>query len=130
MSDFKRQHPVSAVAGVIDLVRENLVTIIVILVFGAGSGGPSFIWMFTSLFVLLLLYGIAGWWRFQYRIEDGELQIRRGVLVRRNLYLTRDRVQVIDVTSGLVTRLLGLVVVEINTVETCFIEEHLTANRL
>src|SRR5690625_7435066 len=79
MSDFKRQHPVSAVAGVIDLVRENLVTIIVILVFGAGSGGPSFIWMFTSLFVLLLLYGIAGWWRFQYRIEDGELQIRRGV---------------------------------------------------
>lgn len=115
MSEFRRQHPVAAITRVIDLIRDNLITVIIILIFGAGGGGPSFLWMFLGLLVFLLLAGIVGWWRFLYRVEDGELQIRQGVLVRKNLYLTRDRIQVIDVTSGILQRLFGLVRVEIKT---------------
>lgn len=116
MSEFKRQHPVAAITRAIDLVRGNMITIIIVLVFGAsGGGGPSFIWVFAGLFVFLLVAGSLGWWRFVYRVEDGELQIRQGVLVRKNLYLTKDRIQVIDVTAGILQRMFGLVKVEIKT---------------
>lgn len=116
MSEFKRQHPVAAISRAVDLVRGNLITIIIVLVFGAsGETGPSFHWVFIGLFIFLLVAGTAGWWRFLYRVEDGELQIKQGIFVRKNLYLTRDRVQVIDVTAGVVQRMFGLVKVEIKT---------------
>lgn len=115
MSEFRRQHPVASITRVIDLIRGNLVTILVVLVFGAGGGGPSFLWMFSGLFVFLLIAGVAGWWRFLYRVEEGELQIHQGILVRRQLHLTSDRIQVIDISAGVVQRLFGLVKVEIKT---------------
>ncbi len=128
MSEFKRQHPVAAISRVVDLIRGNLITIIIILVFGAsGTGTPSFHWVFVALMVFLLVAGVAGWWRFVYRVEKGELQIKQGIMVRRNLYLTRDRVQVIDVTAGLVQRLFGLVKVEIKTAGSSSREASLSA---
>ncbi|MEX1063646.1 MAG: PH domain-containing protein [Balneolaceae bacterium] len=127
MSEFKRQHPVAAVTRAIDLIRDNLITVIIILIFGAGGGGPSFLWMFAGLFVFLLIAGAAGWWRFVYRVEDGELQIRQGILVRKRFYMTRDRIQVIDVTSGIIQRIFGLVKVEIKTAGSTSREASLSA---
>ncbi|MEX2586090.1 MAG: PH domain-containing protein [Balneolaceae bacterium] len=115
MSEFKRQHPVASVTRVIDLIRGNLITILAVMIFGAGGGGPSFLWMFGGMLILLLIAGVAGWWRFHFRVEDGELQIHYGIFVRKRLFLTRDRIQVIDISSGLVQRLFGLVKVEIKT---------------
>lgn len=128
MSEFKRQHPVAAITRAIELVRGNMITIIIVLVFGAsGEGGPSFIWIFIGLFVFLLVAGSVGWWRFVYRVENGELQIKQGVLVRKNLYLTKDRIQVIDVTAGIVQRMFGLVKVEIKTAGSSSREASLSA---
>lgn len=128
MSEFKRQHPVAAISRAVDLIRGNLITIIIVLVFGAsGGGGPSFLWVFIGLFVFLLVAGTAGWWRFVYRVEDGELQIKQGIFVRKHLYLTRDRVQVIDVTAGIIQRMFGLVKVEIKTAGSSSREASLSA---
>jgi putative membrane protein len=128
MSEFKRQHPVAAISRAVDLIRGNLITIIIVLVFGAsGGGGPSFLWVFIGLFVFLLVAGTAGWWRFVYRVENGELQIKQGIFVRKNLYLTRDRVQVIDVTAGIIQRMFGLVKVEIKTAGSSSREASLSA---
>lgn len=128
MSEFKRQHPVAAITRAIDLVRGNLITIIIVLVFGAsGGGGSTFLWVFVGLFIFLLVAGTVGWWRFVYRVEDGELQIKQGILVRKNLYLTSDRVQVIDVTAGVVQRMFGLVKVEIKTAGSTSREASLSA---
>ncbi|MEX0894743.1 MAG: PH domain-containing protein [Balneolaceae bacterium] len=128
MSDYNRQHPVAAITRAVDLVRDNLITIIVLMVVGAsGSGEGMFLWWFVGFFLFLLVAGTVGWWRFVYRMDEGELQIKQGVFVRKSLYLTRDRVQVIDVTAGIIQRMFGLVSVEIKTAGSTSREASLSA---
>lgn len=114
MSDFKRQHVIAAVARALALIRGNIVAILVLLFVGS-RGESSVIWWIGGGFVTLLVLGFMSWWRFRYKVEDGQLHIKRGLLVRQNLYLTRDRVQVIDVTAGILQRMFGLVKIEIKT---------------
>lgn len=115
MFEFRRQHPIAALSKAVSLIRGNLVTIIVFLVIGAQSESFPFLIMMGGGFVLLLVTGFLDWWRFLYKVEDGEMHIIRGIFVRKNLYLTRERIQVIDITSGIVQRLFGLVKVDIQT---------------
>jgi len=115
MFDFQRQHPVAAVSRAFSLIKGNLVTIIVFLVVGARSESFPFLWWIGGGFAFLLVAGVANWWRFLFKIEGGELHIKSGIFVRKNLYLSKDRVQVIDITSGVIQRLFGLVRVDIQT---------------
>src|SRR6056297_2676248 len=115
MFDFQRQHPVAAVSRAFSLIKGNLVTIIVFLVVGARSESFPFLWWIGGGFAFLLVAGVANWWRFLFKIEEGELHIKSGIFVRKNLYLSKDRVQVIDITSGVIERLFGLVRVDIQT---------------
>lgn len=115
MSDFERQHPVAAVSRAFTLIRGNLITILVFLFVGAQSENFPFLWWIGGGFGLLLVMGILNWWRFLYKIEDGTLHIKSGIFVRKNIYLTKDRIQVIDVTSGIIQRLFGLVRLDIQT---------------
>ncbi len=115
MFEFQRQHPIAALTRAFGLVRGNLITILVFLFVGAQREEFPFLWWIGGGFALLLIMGIAGWWRFLYRIEEGELQIKTGIFVRKNLFLTKDRIQVIDISSGIIQRLFGLVKVDIQT---------------
>lgn len=115
ISEFQRQHPASAISGAFALIRENFVTILIFLFLGVSNENLDFLWWISGGFIVLLLLGFGSWWRFEYKIENGELHIRRGLFVRKNLYLTKDRIQVIDITAGLVQRLFGLVKVDIQT---------------
>jgi putative membrane protein len=115
MYEFQRQHPVAAISRAFGLIRGNLITIIVFLFVGARSESFPFLWWIGGGFALLLILGVANWWRFLYKIEDGELHIKSGIFVRKNLYLTKDRIQVIDITSGVIQRLFGLVKLDIQT---------------
>jgi putative membrane protein len=115
MSDFQRQHPVAAVSRAFTLIRGNLITILVFLFVGAQSDNFPFLWWIAGGFGFLLVMGILNWWRFLYKIEDGTLHIKSGIFVRKNIYLTKDRIQVIDVTSGIIQRLFGLVRLDIQT---------------
>jgi len=115
ISEFQRQHPASAISGAFALIRENFVTILIFLFLGVSNENLDFLWWISGGFIILLLLGFGSWWRFEYKIENGELHIRRGLFVRKNLYLTKDRIQVIDITAGLVQRVFGLVKVDIQT---------------
>jgi putative membrane protein len=115
MSEFQRQHPVAAVSRAFGLIRGNLITILVFLFVGAQSENFPFLWWIAGGFGFLLILGAANWWRFLYKIEDGVLQIKSGIFVRKNLYLTKDRIQVIDITSGVIQRMFGLVKLDIQT---------------
>lgn len=115
MSDFQRQHPVAALSSAFGMIRGNIVTIIVFLFFGAQSSSFSFWWWTLGGFVFLLVGGIANWWRFLFKVEDGLIHIKSGIFVRKNLYLTKDRIQVIDITAGIIQRIFGLVRLDIQT---------------
>ena len=47
--------------------------------------------------------------------QDGELRVEQGLLVRRRVYLPRERVQAFDVTAGVIQRIFGLVRVEVKS---------------
>ncbi len=116
MSEFQRQHPAAAVDQLFTLIRKNIVTFVVIFFLGTrGDDNRIFLYIFLGSFVLSLATGFFSWWRFRYRIKEDELQIQKGILVRKHLYLSKDRIQVIDVTEGIVQRIFGLVKVEIKT---------------
>ena len=115
MYDFQRQHPIAAVSRAVTMIRANLVTILVFLFIGAQSESFSFFVMIGGGFALLMISGFLDWWRFLFKVEQGEMHIKRGIFVRKDIYLTKDRVQVIDISSGVIQRMFGLVKIDIQT---------------
>jgi putative membrane protein len=115
MSEPKRQHIVAAITQLLQTIRQNWITILVLLFVGSGSDsmfGPLLIIGFA---VLGLIGGFVSWWRFTYQVVEGELRINQGIFVRKNLYLSQDRIQVIDISAGIVQRMFGLVSIEVKT---------------
>ena len=116
MFESQRQHPAAALANAFDIIRGNFITILILIFVGSGGdqGQLTLYWIFGT-FVALLIWGVISWFRFEYSVNDGELKIEQGVLVRKKLYLTSDRIQVIDISAGVIQRLFGLVAVEVKT---------------
>lgn len=115
MSEFKRQHPIAAITRVLDLIRQNFITIIILLFIGTSNTEGYFLYFLLSGLGVALLGGIFGWWVFKYRVYEDELQIHQGIVIKNKLYLSKDRIQVIDITEGVLQRLFGLVKVEVKT---------------
>ncbi|SMO51537.1 PH domain-containing protein [Fodinibius sediminis] len=115
MSEPQRQHPVAAITKALDVIRGNLITILILLFLGGGDEDVFLLYWIVGLIVFLFIWGGISWYRFTYQVSEGELRIEQGVLIRKKLYLTSDRIQVIDISAGVVQRLFGLVAVEIKT---------------
>ncbi len=115
MSEFKRQHPVAAITQFLAVLRQNLFPIIIFVVVGSRNTDQFFFYFFALAILSTLVLGIVGWLRFSYRVDGEELQIKKGIFVRKELFLTKDRIQVIDITEGLLQRLFGLVKVEVKS---------------
>ena len=114
MSKPRRQHVVAAITQLLQAVRQNWITILILLFVGSSESwyGPLLVIGFT---LLGLLGGLASWWRFTYQVVDSELRIKQGIFIRKNLYLSKDRIQVIDISAGIVQRFFGLVSIEVKT---------------
>ncbi|MEQ8524884.1 PH domain-containing protein [Gracilimonas sp.] len=115
MSEFKRQHPIAAVTRVIESIKQNFITIIILLFIGSSNTEGYFIYLLLGGIAITLISGVLSWVVFRYRVHEDELQIKKGVLVKSNMYLSKDRIQVIDITEGLLQRMFGLVKVEVKT---------------
>lgn len=53
-----------------------------------------------------------------YRLTDQSIDLRRGVLVKTNQSMPRDRVQTVAVTTGLIGRFVGVTTVEVSAADT------------
>lgn len=116
MSEYKRQHPVAAITRLLAVIRQNFVTLLIVLFIGSTGDRSEYFWYFLAAgLVTAFVLGVAGWYRFTYRVADGEVHIKKGVFVRNTLYLSRERIQVIDITEGILQRMFGLVKVEVKS---------------
>lgn len=115
MSEFRRQHPVAAVTQLLAVLRQNFIPILIFTFVGVRNTDDYFWYFFIFGIVSAFVLGIAGWFRFTFRVHEDELQINKGIFVRKKLYLTKDRIQVIDITEGLIQRVFGLVKVEVKS---------------
>lgn len=115
MSEFRRQHPVAAITQLLAVLRQNIVPILIFVFVGARNTDEYFWYFFLFGIVTTFFLGIAGWYRFTFRVADDELQIRKGIFVRKKLYLSKERIQVIDITEGIIQRVFGLVKLEVKS---------------
>ncbi|SFE35122.1 PH domain-containing protein [Alteribacillus iranensis] len=116
MSNWKKLHATSIPITFITRVKEFIIPLF--LSFFAGGAGSSFSfsrWLFPAILLSLFIYSVVYWLSFRYRMEDDELRIKQGILVKKNRFIRKDRVQSVDITTGIVHRLFGVCKVKIET---------------
>lgn len=115
MFEFRRQHPVAAVSQLFEGLKQNIIPLIILLIAGSRNSNEYILIIFTLGLISSFILGIVSWYRFTFRIYEDELQINKGIFVRKKLFLKKDKIQVIDITEGIIQRIFGLVQVEIKT---------------
>src|SRR5689334_3608783 len=93
-------------------VPRALPAIIGILVAGSANGHA---WWGLATLVLVMAAGVLRWFTTSYRITPDNVQVRRGLVRRRELSVPRDRVRTVDVTAHAIHRLVGLTRVTVGT---------------
>jgi len=69
----------------------------------------------AGVLVFSVLYGILAWYRHTYWVAGAELRVEQGILNRKQRIIPIERIQAVDVSQGVLQRLLGLAKVEIQT---------------
>lgn len=116
MSDPKRLHPIAAIINMLRQLKELIVPILFITIFGGrGNEGLFYFIAVGGGLGLVLLTGFLSWYRFTYRVEEGELRIEHGLFVRKKRYIPFERIQSLDVSEGILQRPFGLVKVKVET---------------
>jgi putative membrane protein len=83
-------------------------------IFVAGSTSGHDWWGLASLGIVIAA-GMLRWLTTTYRITPDYVQVRRGLVRRRELSVPRDRVRTVDVTAHAIHRIVGLARVTVGT---------------
>lgn len=119
MSSSKKLHPVSIVFTFFRQLKDLLIPLIFGTVALFQDLNFETLWIrilaFAGLMLILVAYSTITWYRFTYRVEEDELRIEHGVFVRKKRYISKNRIQSIDLSAGPLHRLFQLVRVDIQT---------------
>lgn len=111
----QRLHPVSILFQLVKNMRHVFFYIVIGFISLKENYLHYFIIALVILLIGLLIYSILSWSRFTYEITDHELKIESGLFIRNHRYISKSRVQSIDLTSGIFHRMFKLVKVDIET---------------
>ncbi|WP_280768167.1 PH domain-containing protein [Salipaludibacillus daqingensis] len=118
MNEWKRQHPAAIFISFLSNLKQMIITLIAVFIFGQSSQAASPIF-YLLFFAAILLFsvgnGFISWWKFHYFLKEDELQIKQGLIFRKNRFIRKDRIQSIDINAKLIQRMFGLVEVRIET---------------
>jgi len=115
MYEKRRMHPATVVFNFLQLVRDFFIPIIITF-FTLGTQGIEFFLIIIAIvFIFFIPFSILSWYRFTYEVTEEELIIEQGIFIRRERYISKNRIHSIDFTQGILHRLLQLVKVQIET---------------
>ncbi len=118
MSKAKRLHPIAIVLNAIKVLKDAFLPMIALFFFQGGSinGWNYFDLLIPTIYFFgSIMYGVLHWFTFTYRVEEGEVRIDSGLIIKKKRYIRLERIQSIDVTEGILQRLFSLVKVSIET---------------
>tara|TARA_R110001606_G_scaffold74988_2_gene173836 strand:+ start:663 stop:2189 length:1527 start_codon:yes stop_codon:yes gene_type:complete len=112
---FRRLHPLSIILKSLSMLGRNIVAIFV-LHFSLFDQN----FFYTGLAALALISLVVGvttliWSRFTYQVAEREIRIKSGLLNRNNRSIPFDRIQDVSLEQKLISRLLGLTTVALET---------------
>lgn len=122
MSEEKRLHPISTIINFVKQLKEAIIPLVIVLFLNRG-GQESFMDYLPLIgigfyLILILFFGILKWWRFTYRVEEGELRIEYGLFVKKKRYIPFERIQSLNYSEGILHRPLKLVKIKVETAGT------------
>ncbi|WP_175559350.1 PH domain-containing protein [Sediminibacillus albus] len=118
MSEPRRMHPATTIFNFIRLIKDFIIPLLIgSFAFVRNISASSWIWMLAAALIVagMIAFSFLSWYRFTYRVEEEELRIEYGLLIRKKRYISKNRIQSIDLTAGIIHRLFGLVRVEVQT---------------
>jgi putative membrane protein len=115
-SEPRRLHPAAAVARAVGNLRELALPIVIAAVVGGGGGGFDRGAMFALAGVgVALVTGVLSWRTTTYRVVDGTLRRRSGIVSPDDQVIPLARIQAVDTVRGPVQRLFGVVALNVQT---------------
>ncbi|WP_240452174.1 PH domain-containing protein [Virgibacillus sp. YIM 98842] len=115
MSSPRRLHPAAVFFNLIKSLREMIFLFILGFITFREQGFLYFLMVAFFIVILMILFHALAWYRFTYRVEENELRIEYGIFIRRKRYISKNRIQSIDLTAGVIHRIFKLVKVQIET---------------
>jgi putative membrane protein len=116
MSSEHRLHPVSIFFHIVGRLREFLIPLIVLFVFGRSRSDDA--WQFAGVAVVAVLTlagSAAQYFSFRFRYDPGELVVRWGILFRKQRHIPYDRIQNIDAVQSVLQRMFGVATLTVQT---------------
>ena len=110
-----RLHPLTLLFAFWNAVRNIILPLIVIYFFGRRRGSDTYIWVAAVFLGLPVAWAIVRYFTFTYRIENGELITRHGLLGRTERNIPLGRVQDIRIEQGVLHRIFGMADVFVET---------------
>lgn len=115
MSEFSRLHPLSILSSFFSDLKMFFFSFILLYIWISKYSIRLFLIVLIAIIGLILIGRIIGWFRFHYRVSEDELQIEEGVFVRKKTYISKYRIQSINVTEGILHRIFGLAELKVET---------------
>jgi len=110
-----RLHPLTLVFAFWNAVKSIIIPLVVILLFGKGRWPDTYVWVAAVFLGVSVVWAIIRYFTFTYRIENGELITRHGLLGRTERHIPLARVQDIRIEQGVLHRLFRMADVLIET---------------
>ncbi len=85
-----------------------------VFILGRSQDGGGALWELLALAAVIVL-GVLRYFTTRFRIENGQIELRKGLVNKQVIATPADRVRTVDVTAPIFHRLLGLAKVEIGT---------------
>ena len=116
---FERVHVLTIVTALVETIKRLFVTLIVLLFLlfrgGDATGDLGEIVAVAIGGVFLLISAVFTYYTFGYAVSGGNLFIKTGLISKNMRTIPMDRIQNVNITRPLVHRILGLVVLEVET---------------
>ncbi|HGH7173283.1 TPA: PH domain-containing protein [Bacillus wiedmannii] len=108
---YKRQHPITM------LLELKITDFIPLLIFMFSLNGKFPFWyLIPAAFGLLTVFSaFEKWYYTTYWVENNVLHVKRGLFVKKESYLNKERVQTINTSSNVLYQMLGLKKIQIET---------------
>jgi len=116
----KRQHPFMIVLEAVNNVKYAIVPLLLMVIANLTEGQYlRTLFMALSLLAVYLffslVYQVFHWGFYTYRLEESYLHIKAGVIFKKERSVKRERVQTVNIRTGIIQRWLGLATLEVET---------------
>lgn len=111
---WRRLNPRKLVIEPLSALREWLPVAIPVLFVGA-SNEWGFVAIGAALAALAVLGGVVAWFSVRWRVTPERLEVRHGIVSRRESVTPLERVRSVDVTASPLRRMLGIAKVKVGT---------------